>query len=826
MADVITRQELEDAKLDAQTLEDFVNGPSEVLITRLGSERKSLALLEDLALGSPAALVARRYYATLAAAVADSGLTVGQVFTSDDEGTLSYYVKTSGSPFYQFVSTVVGSGLQTQGQLVVSGATAISRATHGGHNILVDASATLTFPAAGAGFATGESICVSNISATGTVTMTFTGGSDCPPVLWPGESVLLISDGGSYWRAFFFGGRQLRATSVAQMQAMQPAVGRQCLLDNGVSRGMFVCRAGSPPVADSLGGVYITIDTPTYYWERVWTGSTVNLAWFKPTGDGATDDRAKLVAADAFGHFRVPAGRYYVGSNLTLSSSVEFDPGAIIVVPDGVSVTFNGVVIAGVYQIFDWPAGSSKTGLVNLDRAKTFYGFAEWWGAQATLAVDSYAAISAAIKALLAVQLQAGDYLTSATILITNGHRSLIGAGSKYEDTTKEATRLLVSDGSSYVVRVGPSSMPGGGINAFQKDNLIKDIYLGRTVAPVISSACIGLRLQYVLSLRLENVKVSDSMVGFSFYGCVSSKARECESVRATAGTGGGTDYWRGFHMDGTAAIGAAGGNASLYLFDCAAGCNIGSLQTGDSYGFLLDGAFTDVFLDHPETVSCRIGIGVLGNDTAGNTFSNTDCRIEHPIMDQFRYCGIYITDVAEAGSIEVVDPYCGPHTAARASIWVNSSTGAHSIRGGQLVHGGASGVQPILVSDANNVYVDGTLILEPGNTYPAVGLGNANNCVIRPHIKSQSVAAGAAIQLSGTCSRNIVEPTVRGGTNKVQYGIQVVGTGDSYNEYRVSGIDTACLQGADANRKLDRNGTPVTAIGLTGTNYAVGVFA
>lgn len=824
--EVITRQELIDAAVDAQTIEDFVNGPAVILTTRLGASRQSLALLLQQVVGSPAALVARRYYATRASAVADGTLATGQVFTSDEGGTLSFYVKTGTSPFYQFVSTVVAHGLQTQGQLVISTSTSIVRATHVGRNLLVNAAATLTFPNATGGFVNGESIAVSNISATATVTLAYTLGGDGPSVLYPGETALLISDGAGYWRAFFFGGRKLRATSVTQLKAATPYVGRECLLDNGVARGDFVCRAGTAPVSDTIGGVYVTSNTAGYYWERTASGTKTNLAWFAPAGDGTTDDRAALAAASAFGSFRIPAGRYRVASNLTIGANVEFDPGAVLVIPDGVSVTINGSVTAGTWQIFDWPAGSAKTGFVSFDRSRTWYGFAEWWGGAANLGQDSLAAITAALNALLTVQLQAGNYRVSSTLLITQSNRSLIGVGSKYETDNQQATRLLVGDGSQWAVRVGPATLPGGGINAFQKDNLLKDIYIGRTVAPVISSNCIGVRCQYLLSMRMDNVKTAESMTGFSFYGVVSSKVRNCESVRASVGTGAGTDYWRGYHMDGSAAIGAAGGNASLYLYDCAAGCNVASLQTGDSIGFYYTAGFTDNFNTEPETVNCRIGIGIYGNDATGNTFSNTDLHILHPILDQSHYCGIYVTDVAEAGSVEIIDPYCGPASDGRASIWVNSSVGAVRIHGGQLVHGGAPTVQPVLFTDSDHVDLIETIILEAGATYPAVGCGNVRNAVLKPRIKNKSVTGAAAVQLSGTMSRCIVEPVISGKANAFQYGIQVVGTADNYNEYRVSGIDTACLQSALTTRKLDRNGTAVTAIGATGTNYATGVFA
>lgn len=545
---------------------------------------------------------------------------------------------------------------------------------------------------------------------------------------------------------------------------------------------------------------------------------SVKDAPYSATGDGTTDDRGSFVSADGTGSFVVPPGSYRIASNLTISSNIKFLPGAVLIIPNGVTVAFNGYFDAGVHQTFSC-TGSGK---VVFNWIKTWRGFAEWWGAKADLSVDCSPAINAAIIALLTTQLQAGDYLCNSTLFMRYDHRALIGAGSKYSNIPNTVTRILTADGSSYAMQVGPDAFPGS-INACQKNNLVKDLYFNRLVNPVISSNCVGLEVQYTLMCRVQNVKVAESIIGFRSYGNITPKFDDCESVRSVAGTGAGTDYWRGYWIDGGASIGAAGGNASVYMWRCAAGCNIGALGVTTGNGFYIDQAFTDIFLDHPETVGCYNGIYLAGNSATGNTFSNTDMFINHPIMDQFHNAGIFVTQVAEAGSVEINNPYCGPAGDARASIWINASTAAVTITGGQLVHGGANNVQPVLILNSSGVQLLGTMILEAGTLYSAVGLSNAQNCVIRPTLKNRAVTGQAAVQLSTAVSGCIIQPIVMGKTSAFTYGIQVVGAIDARNEYNLSGIDSLCINAGSGN-KLVRNGTQITVTGLSGSNLVSGV--
>lgn len=416
------------------------------------------------------------------------------------------------------------------------------------------------------------------------------------------------------------------------------------------------------------------------------------------------------------------------------------------------------------------------------------------------------------------------DYWTTTTIKANINHHKISGCGEKYNDQFGAMTRIVCTSGSVDIMLIGPDAQPAT-INDMPQGIQVHDIFLARSVAPVISSNCRGLLMRWVLNALAVNVKTDGNMIGIEAQGTVHCFQINCDAVRAVAGTGGGTDYFVGNYANGGGNIGAAGGNASLYIVDCTAGCNYGPLQSATgSIGFKADQGFTDVWYWNPETTNFYIAQGVFGNDSGALVFSNVDFMIDHPIHDQFKYCGLYITDVASAGSVEIEKPYFGPTNGARACYWVNSSEGAVMLRGGQFIMGGAPLTQAILLATGRGCSVlDYPVIVEHGNTYPVCGLGDISDAKIEVFGKNPTVSAGALVQLAGTCAAVIVEPMASGKAAAFQYGIQVVGAGDARCEYRVSGLNSACLQAA--NGKLNRNGVAITAIGLTGTSYAVGVF-
>lgn len=563
----------------------------------------------------------------------------------------------------------------------------------------------------------------------------------------------------------------------------------------------------------------------------------VSVKDFGALTDG-TDAATAFNNANAASAIFIPSGTYSIKSNVTFTSPVTLQGGAILDISSGITVTFNSSATmqggsrlkianlsavafnksfdAGVYRVFE----CTGTGAVTFNWQFLSTGYPEWWGAAADGATDSYAGITACLLACQITQLQNGDYFVSDTILMDKPHRTLAGRGSQYEDTASEVTRLLVTSDSKHTLIVGPAVQPAS-INLFNKQNVVRDIYVARTVAPLISSACTAVFVRYTLYTQLVNVKTDTSIYGFQFYGTVALTATGCFSARAIAGAGGGTDKWYGYYINGNASIGAAGGNASIYLNYCSAACNIGSLSSGNGFGFYADGAFTDMFLESPETVNCNIGIYVLGDGSSGTVATNTDCQIKNPINDAFYQFGIFIKNVNKYGSVSVSGGYYGVNAAATSALYVLDSLGSVQVSGGQFIMFPSTTAKGIVAEGSNGLIVDGAQILESSTA--GVVLSNCSSCDIRPLVKNYSVTlANAGVQMVNTCAANNIAPVVYGGASKVALGVQLVGALNARNEINCTGINSACL--AASADKLQINGVQITTTGLSGSNLVSGV--
>lgn len=451
----------------------------------------------------------------------------------------------------------------------------------------------------------------------------------------------------------------------------------------------------------------------------------------------------------------------------------------------------------------------------------------DWFGAvrnNAAAAATNDIRIAACYVLAPVTQFGPGDYWTTTTIKANIENHKIKGVGSKYTGRNTAMTRIVCTSNSDTIMRMGPDAQPAM-INDFPQGIEVSDIYLARSVAPLISSNARGLHMQWILYGKAQNTKTNSNMVGIEANGVVHSHQINCEAVRDCAGSGAGTDYFVGNYANGGGTIGAAGGNASLFIVDCVAGCNYGPLQTATgSIGFKADLGFTDVWYWNPETTNFYCAQVVQSNGSAALTFTNTDFNIFHAIHDQFKQVGIYVTEIASSGSVAITEPYFGPSTSARAAYWVNACEGAVTLRGGQFVMGAAPAVQPILLLSSRGCDVlDYPVILEAGNTYAISGGSDVNDARIEVFAKNPTVTAGPIIQLLGTNTNVQCSPKSSGKASAFQYGAQIIGTTTTRCTFDVSGLNSLNFPAVD--RQISNNGTPIVAAGVFGTNLGQGNF-
>lgn len=132
----------------------------------------------------------------------------------------------------------------------------------------------------------------------------------------------------------------------------------------------------------------------------------VSAAPYNANKTGTADARAAFASADAAGGtLYVPRGTYRIDSNLTLSSDIHFEQGAVLRPAANVTVTLNGGLDAGVFQVFDIKTNSGAKVLPR--RAAQL--IPQWWGATGDGTTDDYLPIAAA----LSTSRKSGEYGTA-----------------------------------------------------------------------------------------------------------------------------------------------------------------------------------------------------------------------------------------------------------------------------------------------------------------------------------------------------------------------------------------------------------------------------
>ena len=583
------------------------------------------------------------------------------------------------------------------------------------------------------------------------------------------------------------------------------------IVQGGVTRRTSVALiAGTAP--------FVATGTPAARSAAARFAEFLNVRDFGAVGDGAADDSAAFAAADAAGGIFAPPGNYRIATALALVNPVILWDSALLTV-DGVTLTLNGSFDCDTRQAFNCIGG----GLVVLDPATTASARPEWWGAQPQTGADCVAFIRDALTAHGIVALQSAPYFLSQTLILDKDNQALIGARNVFASPDQNScTRLIMADAAQTIIQLGPTVFPGS-INACPFGIRLENFLAQRDRAPDAPSNATGIRVGYCVQSTAFQVRVQDSIFGWHFRGSVAFIGRQLQSSRAEAATGAG-DRFFAFYADGNdLSLGAAGGNASLRLYNVSAS---GTTLVPDCTGFAADHFFSDLFVYDLETVGCPLGInlvGVLGS-TQPDATGNLDCLFHHPVIDGYTTNGIQITDVNASGAVEIIAPYCAPAAGvAGAAILIQDCAGRVHVIGGQIpmFFGTGNGVE---ILGSAGVTIDGTKILECSGA--AVHGFNANQCVLKPQASNFINTLRAVVEFATGSNGNIVAAALIGGAGLVTAGYVETDNTSNFNEFNCTGLRSSVIAGGAPN-KLISNGVQIIAPGpFTFNNLASGVMA
>lgn len=129
--------------------------------------------------------------------------------------------------------------------------------------------------------------------------------------------------------------------------------------------------------------------------------------WVGSPGYGNTIYDALIALDDAQVTLRVPAGTHAITSDLSIPANVNLQPtrGAVFNIADTKTLTINGGLDAGLYQIF-----SCGTGKVVFGAGSVKQVIPQWWGAVGDGTTDCTAAMKACFNAYLATYIPPGSY--------------------------------------------------------------------------------------------------------------------------------------------------------------------------------------------------------------------------------------------------------------------------------------------------------------------------------------------------------------------------------------------------------------------------------
>lgn len=492
----------------------------------------------------------------------------------------------------------------------------------------------------------------------------------------------------------------------------------------------------------------------------------------------------------------VEPGVHRVMANTTIKGDLLVKSGASIDIAAGCTLTLLGSMIAPITPIF------TGAGLVDLNRSRLSAAHPEWWGARpGDGRVDSLAAMQLCLRAHPIMHLLAADYYISDTLVVDRAFSRVFGSGFRGTELG-QGTRIIVTNGSADVLRVGPATKPAT-VADFTQNIEIRALALCRSkpVSSRGSMAPAGLRAQFLLFALFEQVSAFEHGIGIVARGLVRSTMRDCVAFRSTPGADGRRPY-RGFLLDGSEDIGLAGGNASLYLQACNATIG-GAPDVADSVGLLLDGAFADCFVIDFEATALECGIRVDGMSEAigaRGRHGHANLHLRMPIVDQCSRAGVEIRDTTVQSVIDITGPYVAVAPTGQVGIQVDRMRGSISISGGQVLGGMNSAARGAAVGlevrESRGIAVHGLKIVDHAQP---VRLADCSGFALHPTIMNTAERSGGAAILIERCEGGSIAPLISADRSSFSFGVAL---DDRSTRLRVDCVGVAPQSvGVGANR-------------------------
>lgn len=449
-------------------------------------------------------------------------------------------------------------------------------------------------------------------------------------------------------------------------------------------------------------------------------------------------------------------------------------------------------------------------------------GKPEWFGAT-TGGPDCLAALLACHALCPVMVLGGADYYITNTLNLDKSNRAVIGTPGSGRDVgvgvparmgQAGGTRIILSGANvvdKTVCEFGSQATITGDNSTLMRNSSIRDLAFCRNLDGtynVLPSSntdpiyCVkGVVVKFQSACFLENVFSFDSPVGFHFFGCVLSRYKYLSAYRTTPSNVATNDFTAGFLLGNYNVHFYIASNASIYLdrptfYDSP---SVSAL----SYGIRVFGYISDTFIDTAEVGRCSIGIELDGRDSAGSTITaggaHQDVRLLNPIIDAVSITGIQVRNLNDGGDVAITEPYVAAGAGGVIALNIFDNEGRINVTGGRAFGGGVG----VNLSNTDNFNLDGMLIRDIPEP---VLVNTCVACHIAPSILNQTVAATAAIAVSGASYRNRIAPQIQAKAAKITSGVTLTSACD-LNAVDGTMIDYGGFATATAAWKVRYNG-------------------
>lgn len=476
-------------------------------------------------------------------------------------------------------------------------------------------------------------------------------------------------------------------------------------------------------------------------------------------------------------------GTYNVTSNLTINAQLIVPNGAIINVASGVTLTINGQILAGRYQIF------SGSGSISVNKAKQGYGYPEWFGAiPNNSSHDCQSAISKTLSTFGTCLLGKCSYYISTSIVMDSDDMKLIGTGYNDIFNDKDST-IIDTRGNGVTIKFG-SQTTLSQINDYPKGITVEKLILDRSAT--VQTGSVGIETKQNLHGLISFVRSKNSQIAFKlnkniylkFYDNIAIQyftSMEKFAIRCTD--------------DVTS--GVVGNNASIYIvnFSCTGSLDVAHYNAG----LKIDDAPADTFIDGFETSGYQNGILIQDSNPTLN--SSNDVHISRAVIDGYPLYGILLEGLSNSGSVTIENCYFAPNNTTNTyGVCVYNSSAGVTISDCQFIlNVASSSAIGVYIRSSNSVICKGNIISDGARPYV---IENGMAITIMDIIKSTTTKSSPVFDLSGTSEGIYICTGVNGIANA--YPTLLRHTSNLPLEINVTPVNEACISGHLINDGTD----------------------